>query len=340
MMRLNLFYAAIAAIVLGFTFGGCRQEPLPPDDDRVIFPDHFPPLSLSDDLEPTPERVKLGKRLFFDKALSIDSTVSCGTCHKPELAFTDGLAFSDGVKGRKAARNAPSVANVAWSTTMFWDGGKETLEMQAIAPIENPDEMGNTIAEALRRLNADAVYVSEFQEAYGRNPDVFSLTRALSAYQRSLISAGSRYDRYLKGDTLALTESERRGRVLFFGETAECFHCHAGNLLSDFTFQNNGLYRDYPDGGRFRITGNERDHGKFKVPSLRNVALTAPYMHDGSIATLEAVLQHYESGGQRNPNKSILVRPFQLTPQERQDLIAFLHALTDIEFINNPRHRP
>jgi cytochrome c peroxidase len=215
-----------------------------------------------------------------------------------------------------------------------------TLELQALAPIENPLEMDLPLPEAEQRLREHPDYPALFRQAYGREPDLFGLTRALAAYQRSLISARSPYDRYLLGDSSALDADQKAGKEIFFSERAECFHCHTGVLFSDFSFQNNGLYEVYTDSGRAVITGNPRDVGRFKVPSLRNVALTAPYMHDGSLPTLESVIDHYMSGGKRHRNKSHFLRPFDLNETEKRQLIAFLHSLTDSEFITDPRHRP
>lgn len=327
----------------GAVLVGCYPDPpfLNPERDPLSFPSHFPAIQLSDAQQLTPERVALGKRLFFDKSLSRDSTVSCGSCHRQDIGFTDGLETSIGIEGRRVPRNAMHLANLAWATSQFWDGGVPTLELQVIAPIENPLEMDNTIGEVLNRLGADPTYVAAFTEAYGRGPDLHTLTHAIAAFERTLISDQSPFDRFVTGeDPSALSPAAVRGMTLFFGEKAECFHCHSGNLLSDFTFQNNGLYANYPDAGRFNVTNNPQDIGKFKTPSLRNVAITAPYMHDGSIATLEDVIRHYESGGKGHVNQNPLVRPFALTDQERADLLAFLNALTDTEFLTNPAHRP
>lgn len=339
LLRYALVIVALVAAMLG-----CYPDPPAPEappSEGVVWPEHFPPQRLSDDLVPTEARIALGKRLFFDPRLSRDGSVSCASCHKPELAFTDGRALSIGIDGRIVPRNSPTLANAAWSTSQFWDGGVPSLELQVIAPIENPLEMDNTLANAISTVAADPSYVSQFQQAYGRNPDAYSFTRAIAAFERSLISADAPYDRFITGrEPGALSASARRGMELFFGEKAECFHCHGSNLTSDFTFENNGLYLNYADEGRARITQRSDDIGRFKVPSLRNVELTAPYMHDGSIASLEAVIAHYESGGKGHPNQAPFVRPFSLSSQERADLLAFLRALTDRRFLDNPAHRP
>ena len=333
------------ALVLGLVFVGvaCSKDSTQapqPVEFGYEFPAHFPPIRVPDDNHPTPERIALGKRLFFDPMLSKDRTVSCASCHHQELAFADNVPFSIGIRNQKTLRNSMPLHNIGWHTSFFWDGGVRTLELQTLAPIENPLEMDLPLTEAEQRLREHPDYPALFRQAYGREPDLFGLTRALAAYQRSLISARSPYDRYLLGDSAALDADQKAGKEIFFSERAECFHCHAGVLFSDFSFQNNGLYEVYPDSGRAVITGNPRDVGRFKVPSLRNVALTSPYMHDGSLPTLESVIDHYISGGRRHRNKSHFLRPFDLNENEKRQLIAFLHSLTDSEFITDPRHRP
>ncbi len=300
-------------------------------------PDYFPEPEIPGDNELTQLRADLGKRLFFDPVLSIDSTISCASCHKPELAFTDGRAVSLGVDNRTGVRNSPPVFNLAFMEDFFWDGGSPTLELQAIVPIEHPDEMAFSLPEMEQRIQQREDYVELFRKAYNEAPTADGVLRAVSAYQRSLVSYESPYDRYLQGDDNALTPSQYRGMELFFGERAECFHCHNGVLFTDQGFHNNGLYADYEDQGRFLVTSDPRDEGKFKVPTLRNIELTAPYMHDGSLEDLESVVEHYMSGGKRHPNQSPLVRRFGLNEQEKQDLVNFMKALTDQKFID--RHR-
>jgi cytochrome c peroxidase len=314
----------------------CKPDDKQPQDNSrtalrdYVTPAHFPKLEVPEDNKYSIARFELGRRLFHDPILSRDSTISCGSCHHQSLAFTDSLDFSIGIRNQRTARNSMPLVNIGYHNSFFWDGGVRTLEEQAMAPIENPLEMDLKLAEALVRLNRHPHYPQLFQEAYGRAPDVFSLTRALANFQRAIVGGDSPYDDYItQRDTNAMTPSQKNGMRLFFSETAECFHCHSGIFFSDFTMQNNGLYSIYADPGRGRVTGRPNDIGKFKVPSLRNVALTAPYMHDGSKQTLDQVLDHYMSGGQKNPFKSPLVRPFQLTPTEKQDLISFLHALSD-----------
>lgn len=282
------------------------------------------------DNQPTRNRIELGEMLFFDPILSRDSTVSCGSCHQPDKFFTDNLKVSIGINGRMGIRNAPSLINVAYQPTMFWDGGNPSLEQQVIAPIDNHDEFDFDVNEIVKKLNAHPVYPNLFQQAYNQAPSVYSLTRAIACFERTLLTANSRYDDYTQNNNLnALNASELRGMSLFFSEEGECFHCHQGALFTDFSFRNNGLYMQYADSGRARITQVLSDIGKFKVPTLRNIEMTAPYMHDGSIATLEGVIEHYNSGGLRHPNKSPILKPLNLTVQQKEDLINFLKSLTD-----------
>jgi len=315
----------------------CKKEKatdpiIDPGNEFIILdvPVGFPYPNIPSDNKPTLNRIALGEKLFFDPILSRDSSISCGSCHLPGLKFTDGVALSLGISGRHAMRNAMTILNVAYQPYSFWDGGVPNLEQQVLAPIENPNEMDFDVNLAVERLRNNKDYVADFQKSYSLEPSVYTLTRAIACYERTLFTGKSKYDRFVyEGDSFALNTSEKNGMIMFFNEEADCFHCHVDYNFTDFSFQNNGLYSVYPDSGRARITGNASDVGKFKVPSLRNVELTAPYMHDGSIATLEEVVEHYNSGGQPHPNKSNVVRPKNLSPQQKQDLVNFLKALTD-----------
>jgi cytochrome c peroxidase len=297
------------------------------------------PAGFSDPVIPednalTKSRIKLGKKLFYDPILSVDSTISCSSCHLQEHAFSDNVAFSKGVEDRLGFRNSPSLANVAYQPLLMWDGGVATIELQVFAPIDDHAELDFNMVLACDRLKASETYTKMSQEAYGRNPDSFVLTRALAAFERTLISGNSRYDQYKhQGQKDALTANELSGLELF---ESHCTGCHSGVNFTDYTFQNNGLYEAYADTGRARITWKYEDRGKFKVPSLRNIEVTAPYMHDGSMATLHDVIDHYINGGSDHPNKSPLIKPFVLSAPEVEDLIAFLKTLTDMTFINNP----
>lgn len=293
-------------------------------------PRGFPYPLIPSDNQPTQNRIDLGRRLFFDPILSRDNSISCGSCHHTDIKFTDGLQFSTGIDSNHTTRNSMTILNSAYQPYLFWDGGSPTLEQQILAPIESPLEMDFDINQVVVRLKNHPEYPQLFQNAYQREPSVFTLTRAIACYERTLYTGKSRYDEYLyDNNTSALTPSEVNGMNIFFAERGECFHCHGEYNFTDYSFKNNGLYLQYADSGRARITLLQSDVGKFKVPSLRNIEFTAPYMHDGSLATLEDVIEHYNMGGQAHPNKSGLIQPLNLTTQEKQDLINFLKALSD-----------
>lgn len=313
--------------------------PALPDLLHVEVPDHFPPFTQPDGNMLTKDRVALGKALFFDSRLSSDGMVSCASCHLPDAAFADPLQVSLGAHGREGFRNAPSLANVAFHPFLFMDGGVPTLELQVLAPFDDPTEFDFPITEAAELLASDPEIRALSLRAYGRIPDPFVITRSLAAFERTLISADSPYDRYLSGDASALNASALEGMSLFFSESVGCGNCHSGPLLTNFSFENIGLYSQYTDEGRQRVTALAEDNGKFKVPSLRNVAVTAPYMHDGSLLHLEAVIEHFNAGGADHPLKHPAVRPLNLEDQEKEALKAFLNALTDETFINNTEHR-
>lgn len=320
-------------------------------------------------------KVELGRRLFYDRRLSVNGTVSCGTCHLPERAFTDGRTVAIGATGEQHPRNSMSLANVAYSPVLTWANPLlRSLEQQMLVPLfgEHPVEMGMAGREEqiLTLLRTDRYYSQVFATAFSEETAPISLknmTKAIAAFERSLVSFNSPYDRYrYGGDRHAISEAAKRGEALFHSERLECFHCHGGLTFSDaivhersgFTeiaFHNTGLYNldgqgAYPanNTGVYEITHNPQDMGRFKAPTLRNIALTAPYMHDGSIATLEDVIAHYAVGGRTlhsgeyagigraSPLKSPFIQGFTLTATEQADLRAFLQSLTDEAFIRNP----
>ena len=282
----------------------------------------------------------LGKKLFFDPVMSRDQSISCASCHHPEFAFSDQQAFSPGVESRPGVRNAPSIANVGYHPYLLREGGVPTLEMQVLVPIQEHNEFDNNIVLLAERLNQDPEYVTLSMEAYGLAPDPFVITRAIACFERSLISGYSPYDQYKAyHHEEGLSPAQLRGMDLFFSAKTNCVSCHNGFNFTDYSFKNNGLYTEYTDPGRFRLTGLEEDKALFKVPSLRNIEITAPYMHDGSLTSLEAVVEHYVSGGKNHPHKSDLIKPLELTLDEQGDLVVFLKSLTDETFINNPLFR-
>jgi cytochrome c peroxidase len=327
-----------------------------------------PPLAPADN-PMSAEKVELGRRLFYDKRLSMNETVSCASCHEQARAFSDGRPRAIGADGQAGARNAMSLGNVAYLPTLTWaNPHARTLEAQAAIPLfgEAPNEMGMSgrEEELFARLRADPVYIALFPKAFverGGEISLFAITRALAAFERSLLSFDSPYDRAKHGAPEAMRPAAKRGEALFFSHELECYHCHGGPNFSDsfvsraqptaeVGFHNTGLYNGangaYPAGdqGLFEHTAKAADMGRYRTPSLRNVEVTGPYMHDGSIATLEEVVAAYARGGRKNgaedgalnPYKDPMLQGFDLTLKQRDDLVAFLKSLTDQRFLSNP----
>lgn len=288
----------------------------------------------------TEARARLGRRLFYESSLSRTREISCASCHVQAHAFSDPNPVSSGVEALEGTRNAPALVNLAWSKRFFWDGRAPSLEEQAGKPIENPVEMDLGLDEAISRLRQDESYVEEFESAFGERITTDNLRKAIASFVRVLVSGNSPYDRHLAGDDTQFSAEAARGEELFFGEKAECFHCHPQGALTNDGFFNDGSYRDGGDEGRKGITGRSGDLGKFKVPGLRNVAVSAPYMHDGSLATLREVVEQYVAGGLGHPSTDPQIMPLPVTASEIDDLLAFLESLTDLDFLNDPRFRP
>ena len=281
----------------------------------------------SEQLDTLALQEELGRSLFFDRRLSVDSTVSCATCHIPERAFTDGHTRSKGIEGRRALRNAPSLFNVGELHFLMYDGAVPSLEQQAIVPIGDTNEMGSSVALIIKRLSMDKTLNDKSQKAFNRSFDAYSLTRSLAAFQRTLISINSSFDKWRRGEG-QISESAQSGWKLF-SEKLGCIECHALPHFTNGEIVNNGFTHRYAeDQGRYRITGKDEDKGKFKVPSLRNLTLTGPYMHDGSIKSLDAVLDHYQAPANHERIDS-RVQKIGLSDQDRLDLIQFFNSLTD-----------
>jgi len=281
--------------------------------------------------------VELGKQLFFDNILSKDYKISCASCHNPKFAFADSVPFSHGNDGSEGKRNAPSVMNMASRSIFFFDGRAATLEAQAIFPIEDPLEMDLPIEQAITRLKENAFYAAAFKKIYKKSPNKELLGKALAAYESTLETSASDWDLFAKGKESNFSEAAQRGREIF-NEKGKCFDCHFGPDFTGDEFRNIGLFnnKDLNDAGRFWITKNSSDIGKFKVPGLRNVAVTAPYMHNGMFKTLREVVDYYNEPekfvqGSLNTD-SLLSKPLGLNEQEITDLIAFLESLTDQQF--------
>jgi cytochrome c peroxidase len=281
----------------------------------------------------TLEKVALGKKLFFDKRLSLDGTVSCASCHDPHKAFTDQLATSVGIKGQRTERNAPSILNSGFLKTVMFDAHLKTLELQVIVPLQEPTEMGHNMKKLIPQLRVIPEYQAAAQKIFQRDFDAFVLTRSIGAFERSLVSMNSRFDQFQAGNKKALTKDEQAGWKLF-SEKLYCIQCHPSPYFTTFEAANNGLYLDYgKDKGRFRINLDSADIGKFKIPSLRNIELTFPYMHDGTLESLDKTIEHYSKGGKKHPLQDKRIVPFELTIKERKQLTLFLKSLTDTSYL-------
>lgn len=291
----------------------------------------LPPLDIPQDNPMTAEKVALGKALYFDKRLSKDGTLSCATCHDPEVAWTENRSTSQGIDGQIGGANSPTVINAAYAPTQFWDGRAATLEEQALGPIENPIEMGHDLEVLIPELNEIPEYVEAFQKVFGTKVTSDTLAKAIGAFERTVLSGNSPYDRYMQGDQTAMSESAIHGLELF--ENSGCDSCHRPPLFSRYRYYNAGVgsNNDPPDAGRMAVTEREADLGKFRVPMLREVANTGPYFHDGSVATLEEAVTMMAAGGIKNDNLSAMMEAVgeaELTEADRQDLVAFLEALS------------
>lgn len=328
--RFGIACTTVAALL---AVGGCGSGVQSPSLGPVSEFSPAVPLGL-DAVAPVPPdnlltlaKVELGRRLFFDPLLSRDHTLSCASCHRPELAFADTLPLSPGVLERQTARNAPTLLNRAYGRSFFWDGRTASLEEAVLMPIDNPDELGLGTPELVARLRRHRGYRAFFRKAFGDAPVSGVLVgRALASYLRTLRSGDAPVDRYLAGDADALTETMCRGRALFLGK-AGCADCHSGPNFTDERFHNTGVSWGPGDPGRSAITGQEADRGRFKTPTLREIARTPPYMHDGSLSSLEEVIEFYDRGGGANPYLDSDIRPLRLTPAEKKELIAFLRSL-------------
>jgi len=291
----------------------------------------LPPLSIPEDNPMTPEKIELGKMLYFDTRLSGDGTVSCATCHDPKAGWTERRATSEGIGKQRGGRNSPSVINAAYATSQFWDGRAKTLEEQALGPIENPIEMGHKLPSMIADLSKVGVYQEQFKKVFGSEVTAENLAKAIAAFERTVLSGNSPYDVYEAGDKNALNESQKKGRELF--ENAGCTACHAPPLFSNYRFFNAGvgMNKEKPDPGRKDVTKDDADMGKFRVPALRSVADTGPYFHDGSVEKLEDAVALMAAGGLDNPNRSILfnsIRERKLTAEEQKHIVEFLKALS------------
>lgn len=355
---------AVTGLLAIFLSVACKKETeVPPGTTPYPFPAlpaHFRALPLDPDNIPTVEGVELGRMLFHDNILSRNFTQSCASCHMQDFSFSDPARFSTGVEGLQGRRNAMALVNLAWypEKFFFWDGRSRTLPQQALLPVEDPIEMHLPWPQAIERLKGHADYPDLFFKAFGtRNITPLLVTKAIAQFETTLLSFNSPFDRYMMGDSNALSASAKRGMQLFLTESADCFHCHITNELFVHParpFSNNGLDEfdfpdEFPDKGRGEVSGRDPDKGKFKIPTLRNLAFTAPYMHDGRFATLEEVIDFYNEGPKLSPTlDSIMIAEanrrliekghygLNLSPQDKVDLKNFLLSLSDSAFVSNP----
>lgn len=326
---------------------------------KLDIPNHFPPMAIPEDNPMTVEGVELGRKLFYETRLSKDNSISCSSCHLPEHGFSDPNKFSIGVDNAVGTRQSMALVNLGWQQSFFWDGRAGTLEEQIFEPVPDPAEMHLSWPEAVSRLKTDVTYRNMFYKAFDVETfDSTHVSKAIAQFLRTMISGSSKYDvMYKVQNSIPLTAKEQQiqseitteewgGFDLFFSLTGgDCLHCHDGALAQVQLFSNNGLDATFDDEGRYLVTGNPNDLGKFKVPTLRNIELTAPYMHDGRFETLEDVVNHYSFG----VTESATIDPMmefshqggvQLNYDDRQLLITFLKTFTDWEFINNPEFQP
>jgi cytochrome c peroxidase len=364
----------ILFFMLGFMLLACKydvlEEKLEDDNTNIVddfsntspyslnIPPFFPPMDIPSSNPLTEEGVLLGKYLFWEKKLSLDNSISCGSCHLPQNSFSDPNRYSAGVGGTLGNRQSMALINLGWARHFFWDGRKSTLEDQILEPVENPIEMHEQWSDVVEKLNNDTLYPPLFSAAFG-SPHITKerAAKAIASFIRTMVSAGSKFDKQRIGQ-YTFTQEEYRGFILFTTEGgspeqvaggsfgADCFHCHGfGDMqMTDGLFHNNGLDSHFQnDPGRFNVTLNPLDSGKFKTPTLRNVEFSAPYMHDGRFNTLIEVIEHYNTGGHPSTTIDSFMKftsgGLQLSETSKNDLIAFLRCLSDTAFMNNPNFR-
>lgn len=329
----------IILILLILVLVGCSDTVIPDQPLLLEIPAGFPAVPVPADNPLSTQKIALGRRLFYDTILSLDNSIACASCHKQEHAFADITPTSIGVHGEIGVRNSPAIANAGYAKILFFDGRANSLDEQILGALTNPAEMYATEDMITARLQNHAAYPALFRSAFGESvrPTARTAVQAIASFVRTILSGNSPYDRFTRGDSAALSATQRRGLTLFFSDRTHCSTCHAGFNFSDEKFHSTGLYSHYYDVGRFNITQAEKDRGTFRTPTLRNIALTAPYMHDGETFTLQDVLHHYNSGGKPFVNKDSLIIPLNLTDGEIVDIIAFLQSLTDEKLITNPK---
>lgn len=313
----------LSNLAVSILLASCAPEP---SSDLLSELATWPQMEFPTDNEPDAQKIGLGERLFFDPIVSIDSSISCASCHKEVYGLADDVAISPGVEDRLGKRNSPSLWNVGYQPYFMREGGVPTLEMQVLVPVQEHSEMAFNMVLLAQRLNANTAYKNDFLEAFGDSASAYTITRALAQYERTLIQEPTAFDEYVKGDNGALSVAAKKGFELFYGK-AGCDGCHSGPLMTNFGFYNNGTQIGPDDYGRAELTLDSADFYLFKVPSLRKVALTAPYMHDGSLASLRDVLEQYNQGGVGHDYTSDGIEPLNLNESELVALEEFLSSL-------------
>ena len=319
-MKDILRYSNLVAFIL---LASCAPEP---SSELLSELATWPKMEYPTDNEPDNQKIALGERLFFDPIVSIDSSISCASCHKEVYGFADDVAISPGVEGRLGKRNSPSLWNVGYQPYFMREGGVPTLEMQVLVPVQEHSEMAFNMVLLTQRLNANTAYKNDFLEAFGDSASAYTITRALAQFERTLIQEPTAFDDYVNGNPEAFSQAAKRGFELFYGK-AGCDGCHSGPLMTNFGFYNNGTQIGPDDYGRAELTLDSADFYLFKVPSLRKVILTAPYMHDGSLLSLRDVLEQYNDGGVGHDYTSDAIAPLNLNESELVALEEFLSTL-------------
>jgi len=330
-------------LLLILVLSSCTTDTTIPEPAFPQVPAHFPPMPFPPDNPITPEKAELGRHLFYERRLSRDGNVPCASCHSPETSFSDAPnQVSQGFQGQQGQRNSPTIINAGYRKVLFWDGRAGTLEDQAMAAFLSPIEM-NADTIAVAALMRSAEYRDRWHQAFGDTTvTMHRVMQAIATFERTLVAGNSRYDRFVRGESAALSAQERQGMQLFFSDRTRCASCHTGHDLTNDQFHSIGLFHHYFDPGRFGITKRPEDEGTFKTPTLRNIALTAPYMASGDsekglMETLEDVVRHYNEGGTTFQNKDERVTKLNLTDEEQAALVAFMKALTDSSVMTDPR---
>lgn len=330
----------ITLVALALTLSGCQAAPRPADGASNVNAlaarsagNAWGEIPAPADNPVTQAKVELGFRLWFEPRLSGNNRMTCATCHHHMKGYSNGEPTAAGINGQRGDRNVPTIYAAAGSHEQFWDGRARSLEEQALGPIENPIEMDARLPEVIKKLEAHPYYPQKFQQAFGTGVTADGMAKAIASFERALTVKPSAYERFWAGDRDALTEQQKQGMAIFNSPRGRCVACHSGPDMTDRAYHNIGVGFDGPepsgrDLGRYVVTRKDEDLGAFKTPTLRNIALSAPYMHDGSLATLDEVVAFYNQGGHDNPNLDPRISPLRLTPEEQAALVAFLQALT------------